>query len=82
MQLNGVGAVIFASIVDTLSAEKIPQTQLRWEVYVICSGEMFSTGAMIGPGKESHDRIEKSSYSAPEDFKRIASTFRCSKRRP
>ncbi len=82
LRLNGDTAVIFASVLDTLSAEKIPQTQLRWEAYVMCSGEMFSTGAMISPGKESHDRIEKNNYSAPEDFRRIASTFRCSKRRP
>ena len=81
LTINGIEALLLVDILNKRDAEKNRIYQLRWEAYVMCSGEMFSIGAMINPGKESHDRIEKNNYGAPEDFRRIASTFRCSKRR-
>ena len=82
LRINGTDAVLLAGLLDKRDKEHVLRYRLRWELYVLCSGEMFSMGTSLPAGKESEDRVARSDYSVSDAFKTFASTFRCSKRRP
>ena len=81
IRLNGSDAMLMAAVLDKRDKEHVLRYRLRWELYVLCSGEMFSIGTSLPAGKESEDRVARGDYSVSDAFKTFASTFRCSKRR-
>lgn len=78
MKINKAQAVFVASITDTCEENKCPsKVQLRYEIYMVCKKRIFNFTYVAPPGLISLERIEKSDYQFPEDFKKIISTFRC-----
>lgn len=72
MKLNNIKAMYFVQAMDgDLGAA------IRWHMSMICQKKRMYIIYKYPDGKPSLDRIEKSDYQFPEDFKEIVSTFRC-----
>lgn len=71
INLNGSDAVLFAGLLDS------NQLQLRWQIFAMCKGKAFRLVTELPAGEVSVERVNKNNYDFPEDFKKIASTFKC-----